>query len=62
MQFESVAAALDMAGHGPYVWAVTLITLAVISGLLLLPVLRSRRFIQEQRGVLRREAANASGS
>jgi heme exporter protein D len=62
MQFDSVAAALEMAGHGPYVWTVTLITLAVVTGLLLLPVLRSRRFIQQQRGVLRREAASASGS
>ena len=62
MQFESMAAALDMAGHGPYVWAVTLIALAVVVGLLLVPTLSARRFIQQQRGVLRREAVSASGS
>lgn len=57
MQFESVAAALAMDGHGSYVWTVALVTLLIISGMLLLPVLRSRRYITEQRGALRREHA-----
>ncbi len=65
MQFDSLAAALAMGGHGAYVWAVAVVTLWVIVYLLLAPVLRSRRFMQEQRGVLRRarrEVGSASGS
>ena len=54
MRFDSFAAALAMDGHGGYVWAVAVVTLSVIVYLLLAPVLRSRRFIEEQRGVLRR--------
>lgn len=65
MQFDSISAALTMDGHGGYVWAVALVTLWMVVYLLLAPVLRSRRFMQEQRGVLRRaqrEVASASGS
>ena len=65
MQFDSISAALVMGGHGGYVWAVAVVTLWVVVYLLLAPVLRSRRFMQEQRGVLRRaqrEVASASGS
>ena len=52
MQFDSIAAALAMDGHGPYVWAVVFISTVVIVGMLLLPVLSSRRFMAEQRGLL----------
>ncbi|MEP5764511.1 MAG: heme exporter protein CcmD [Halieaceae bacterium] len=55
MQFDSLAAALAMDGHGAYVWFVALVTFAVIAGLLLLPSLSSRRFLREQDGILRRE-------
>ena len=49
MQFDSLAAALAMDGHGPYVWAVVAISTVVIVGMLLLPTLSSRRFLAEQR-------------
>ena len=71
MHFESLSAALAMEGHGPYVWAVVLVAVLVVMYLLLAPILRSKRIILEQRGVLRRqqreemenmEGADAPGS
>jgi heme exporter protein D len=55
MQFDSLAAALEMGGHGGYVWSVYLLAVLVVMFLLLGPVLRSRRIILERRGLLRRE-------
>ena len=52
MQFDSLAAALAMDGHGAYVWAVVVITTLVIGGLLLLPIRSSRRFLDEQRQLI----------
>ncbi len=49
MQFDSLAAALAMDGHGPYVWAVVVVTLLLVVGLLVVPSLASRRFLREQR-------------
>jgi heme exporter protein D len=57
MQFDSLAAALAMEGHGAYVWSVYLIAVLVVTFLLLGPVLRSRRILLERRGDLRREQA-----
>ncbi len=65
MQFESLAAAMEMAGHGGYVWSVVVFTVVVIAYLLLAPVLRSRRFMVEQRALIRRqqrEVSHASGA
>ena len=62
MQFESMAAAWEMGGHGPYVWAVALLTVAVAAWLLLVPVMGSRRLIKEQRAALRREQPREGGS
>ena len=55
MQFDSIAAALSMNGHGAYVWSVYLIAVLVIVFLLFSPVVRARRFMLERRGQLRRE-------
>ncbi len=55
MQFESMAAAWEMGGHGPYVWAVALLTVLVAAWLLLQPVAGSRRLLVEQRAALRRD-------
>ena len=55
VQFDSIAAALSMNGHGGYVWSVYLIAVLVIVFLLLSPVLRARRASRERRGQLRRE-------
>ena len=57
MQFETLAAALHMNGHGGYVWSVYLIAVLVVMFLLLGPVLRSRRIAIQRRGLLRREQA-----
>ena len=51
MQFDSIAAALAMDGHGVYVWAVVVVTVLVSAGLLLLPTLSARRFLAEQRAL-----------
>ncbi len=57
MQFDSLAAALEMNGHGGYVWSVYLIAALVVLFLLLGPVLRSQRIKLLRRGQLRREQA-----
>jgi heme exporter protein D len=57
MQFETLGAALDMNGHGGYVWSVYLIALLIVVFLIVGPVLRSRRIKLERRGQLRREEA-----
>lgn len=60
MQFDSLVAALDMNGHGGYVWSVYLIAVLVVVFLLLGPVLRSRSIILQRRGQLRREQVKQS--
>ena len=57
VQFDSLAAALEMNGHGGYVWSVYLAAALVVVFLLLGPFLRSRHIVQERRGQLRRELA-----
>jgi heme exporter protein D len=57
MYFDSVAAALDMAGHGGYVWTVYGVTVLAVMVLLVGPVLRKRRFQQQQRTLLLSEIA-----
>ena len=43
MYFESLNAAWEMAGHGPFVWGAYGITLLVIAGLILIPHQRARQ-------------------
>ena len=43
MQFESLAAFIDMAGHGRYVWLAYGVSFAVVLALVLHPVLKRRR-------------------
>jgi heme exporter protein D len=69
MEFDSLTAALEMGGHGGYVWFVYGVAVLVVAFLLLAPSRRSRQFMQEQRGQMRREAraaergvSNASGT
>lgn len=57
MYFDSVAAAVDMAGHGGYVWTVYGVSLLAVVILLVGPLLRSRRFQQQQRALVRSELA-----
>ena len=56
MYFDSVAAAIDMAGHGGYVWSAYFISLLVIAYLLLVPRLRQQRLKRQIAGELRRDA------
>lgn len=56
MYFESVAAAIDMAGHGGYVWSAYGITLLVIGWLLLAPRMRLQDLKRQIAGELRRNA------
>jgi heme exporter protein D len=53
VQFDSLAAALAMDGHGVYVWSVVVVSTLVAGALLLLPGLSARRFLREQRARLR---------
>ncbi len=61
MQFESVAAALAMDGHGAYVWFVFAAAAFVAVALLVIPVVRHGRIAREQLGVIRRRDAAAQG-
>lgn len=61
MYFDSVAAALDMAGHGGYVWSAYIISMLVIAYLLLVPRLRQQRLKRQIAGELRREAYADTG-
>lgn len=54
MYFDSVAAALAMDGHGPYVWGAYGLALLVLGLLVASPFSRKRRLIQELRGEHRR--------
>lgn len=72
MQFDSLAAALSMDGHGSYVWFIYVSAALVVAWMLITPVLRSRRALARTRGHIRRErniqytkqqeAADAPGS
>ena len=55
MQFESLGAAWNMAGHGPYVWFAFAAAAVTVTALLVAPVLRSRRVIRLQRRRWQRE-------
>ena len=56
MYFESVSAAIDMAGHGGYVWSAYAISLVVIGYLLIAPRLRAQRLQRQITGELRRSS------
>lgn len=55
MYFESFSALLAMDGHGAFVWAAVVISLVLMSSQIVTPILRSRRFFNQQRMQLRRE-------
>jgi len=60
MYFDSLAQALQMDGHGAFVWSAYLITLGVIVFLLYAPKRRERRFLRELEGQIRRSGNNVS--
>jgi heme exporter protein D len=60
MYFESFSAAIDMAGHGGYVWSAYAISLVVIGYLLIAPRLRGQRLQRQIAGELRRDSSAKS--
>lgn len=50
MQFDSLAALLQMGGHGPYVWSAYGISLLVLLVNALLPGWRRAAFLREVQG------------
>lgn len=62
MYFESVAAALQMEGHGAFVWSAYLITLGAIVLILYAPKRREKRFLRQLEGQIRRSGGNAPGA
>lgn len=60
MYFDSLQAALEMDGHGSFVWSAYGITLLVLGLTIVLPLLRQRRLLRELRGEVRRAAARGA--
>jgi heme exporter protein D len=54
MYFDSLGAALNMDGHGVFVWSAYLIALLVVTAMLVAPVRRKRRFLGQLGGELKR--------
>ncbi|MCB1687794.1 MAG: heme exporter protein CcmD [Halioglobus sp.] len=54
MYFDSLHAALDMGGHGFYVWTAYSVTIVMIALVVIAPVLRRRRFLRQLAGQLKR--------
>ena len=62
MYFDSFQALLTMNGHGIYVWPAYLITIVVIMAVLIAPVRRSNRLLEQLAAQIRRtESATVSG-
>ena len=55
MYFDSLSAALQMDGHGVYVWSAYLITLAVVATVLILPGRREKALRRQLQGILKRQ-------
>ena len=60
MAFENLADFLQMGGYWAYVWSAYGVTLAVLAGNLLLPLIERRRFLAEEARRQRRESANVA--
>ncbi len=61
MAFSSLAEALAMAGHGPYVWSAYTLTALVVVALVIAPSRRTRRSrAQIQAEIQRLSAASAA--
>lgn len=58
MYFESLTAALQMDGHGGYVWVAYSITLVVLVAVLAVPLRRQGRFLKQLAGEIKRQPPN----
>jgi len=55
MYFDSLASALQMDGHGGYVWSAYIITVLVVSFLVILPIRKEKQLIRQLQGALKRQ-------
>jgi heme exporter protein D len=55
MYFDSLSAALQMDGHGAFVWSAYFITLLVVSCLVIVPMRKEKRIIRQIQGTLKRQ-------
>jgi heme exporter protein D len=55
MYFESISSALQMDGHGVYVWSAYLITIAAVATVLILPVRREKAFLRQLQDNLKQQ-------
>ena len=65
MYFDSLSAALQMDGHGIYVWSAYVITAVVVAIVIITPLRREKAFIKQLQGTLKRQQrdkSNAPGS
>jgi heme exporter protein D len=63
MQFSNLNEALQMGGHGAYVWAAYGLTMLVLSINIIAPILKRRTLIKElKRSITREEVQNEPGS
>lgn len=60
MYFDSLSAALQMDGHGIYVWSAYAITAVVLAIVLILPLRREKAFIRQLQGTLKRQQRDKS--
>ena len=54
-QFENLSAFIEMAGHGPYVWAAYGVSVAVLIWLLLRPISQKREVLRQIARELKRK-------
>lgn len=63
MQFSSLNEALQMGGHGVYVWAAYGLTLLVLAINVIAPFLKRKSLVKEiKRSIAREEVRNESGT
>lgn len=60
MYFDSISSALQMDGHGGYVWSAYLITILVVACLVVLPKRKEKQVIRQLRGALKRQNRDKS--
>ena len=54
MYFETLLAAIEMEGHGVYVWSAYLITALALGAIAVSPISRRKRLLREMSGEMRR--------
>lgn len=54
MYFDSFQAVLAMNGHGVYVWTAYFVTIVMIAIILIVPIVRRRRFLRQLAAQLKR--------